>query len=77
VNAGGSGSSSSSGSGSSSKVSKIDKTKKSDIVERYKEVTDTLNDIARASDKASKAMDTLYGQKRFNNIKEQISLLKE
>ena len=61
TNSGGSGSSKSSG-GSSSKPSKIDKTQKSEIVDRYKEVTDSIEDITRSLDRADKSADRLWGK---------------
>lgn len=48
--------------GSSSKPSKISKSKKSDVVDRYKEVTDSINDTTRALDKANKSADRLWGK---------------
>lgn len=48
--------------GSSSKPSKIDKSKKSDVVDRYKEITDSINDTTRALDKANKSADRLWGK---------------
>ena len=62
TNSGGSGGSKSSGGSSSSKPSKIDKSKKSDIVDRYKEITDSINDTTRALDKANKSADRLWGK---------------
>lgn len=62
TNSGGSGGGSKSSGGSSSKPSKIDKSKKSDIVDRYKEITDSINDTTRALDKANKSADRLWGK---------------
>lgn len=62
TNSGGSGGSKSSGGSSSSKPSKIDKSKKSDVVDRYKEITDSINDTTRALDKANKSADRLWGK---------------
>lgn len=61
TNSGGSGSSKSSG-GSSSKPSKIDKTQKSEIVDRYKEITDSIEDVTRSLDRADKSADRLWGK---------------
>lgn len=69
-----SGSGSGSGGGSKSKSKKPDK---SNIVERYKEITDALDDNTRAMDKASKAADRLYGKDRIEYLKKNVSLLKE
>lgn len=62
TNSGGSGGGSKSSGGSSSKPSKIDKSKKSDVVDRYKEITDSINDTTRALDKANKSADRLWGK---------------
>ena len=62
TNSGGAGGGSKSSGGSSSKPSKIDKSKKSDIVDRYKEITDSINDTIRALDKANKSADRLWGK---------------
>lgn len=62
TNSGGAGGGSKSSGGSSSKPSKIDKSKKSDIVDRYKEITDSINDTTRALDKANKSADRLWGK---------------
>ena len=66
------------------KAEPVKKTKKSDVVDRYKEVTDALNDNTRALDKANKKADQLYGpgrikwlQKANKLIKEQNTLLKQ
>jgi hypothetical protein len=65
-NLGGSGSSrksgggSGSGGGGGSKSAKIKRSKKSSIVKRYKAVTDDLQDVTRAQEKASKAAERLY-----------------
>ena len=56
----------SSGGSSSSKPSKIDKSKKSDVVDRYKEITDSINDTTRALDKANKSADRLWGKAHLN-----------
>ena len=44
--------------------------KKSDIVDRYKETNDALDDVADALEDANKQADRLYGQSRINKIKE-------
>ena len=66
--------------GSSAKVSKaekIDRTKKSDIVERYKEVTDALDDVEDAMDDVSKAADRMYGVARLKQMEKSNKLIKE
>ena len=44
--------------------------KKSDIVDRYKETNDALDDVTDALEDANKQTDRLYGQSRINKIKE-------
>lgn len=53
---------SSKGGGSKNKPTKEDLTKKSDVVDRYKEITDSINDTTRALDKANKSADRLWGK---------------
>lgn len=48
--------------GSKNKPTKGDLTKKSDVVDRYKEITDSINDTTRALDKANKSADRLWGK---------------
>ena len=55
----------------------VKKTKKSDMVERYKEITDSLDDNTRALDKANKKADQLYGPGRIKWLKESNKLIKE
>ncbi len=62
---------------SSSSPKKADKVKKSDTVERYKEIEDKLDDIADASDAANTAMDRLYGANRLKKMEEVNALLRE
>jgi hypothetical protein len=61
--------SSSSDSGSDSEPEAIDKTDKDDVVERYKEINDSLDDISRAYDKVSNAADRAYGKNRIAQLK--------
>ena len=65
----------SSGGGGSKK--KAEKPKKSDIVERYKEVNDLLDDVADAMEDASKAADRLYGKSRLDLMQKNNDLLKQ
>lgn len=67
----------SSGGGGGGSKKKADKKKKSDIVERYKEVTDALDDNADAMDKASRAADRLYGRDRLAKMREANKLLQK
>lgn len=50
------------GGGSKNKPTKGDLAKKSDVVDRYKEITDNINDTTRALDKANKSADRLWGK---------------
>ena len=56
--------------GGSGKSSKASPSKKSDVVDRYKEITDKLNDQAKAMDKASNAADRLWGPNRIKAMRE-------
>ncbi len=44
--------------------SKAEPTRKADVIERYKEVTDKINDVQREMEKASTAADRLWGPDR-------------
>lgn len=68
---------SSSSGGSKSKVDKVDKTKKSDIVDRYKEINDTLDDQSKKLDQLNKKHDRLYGKDRLKSIDKITKALKE
>ena len=75
-------SSSSGGGGSSSssepsKATKMDTTKKTDMVTRYKEIDDALDDLSDAYDRASMAADRLWGENRLDALREQNNLIKE
>lgn len=74
---GGSGGGSGGGGGGGGKASKIKKSKKPSIVKRYKAVTDDLQDVTRAQEKASKAAERLYGSKRIDAMKEVNKQIKE
>lgn len=58
-----------------SKSSTPDKKKKTDVVDRYKEVNDQIDNVSRAYDNASKAADRLYGKARLNQMKEMNKIL--
>ena len=60
-----------------SKPKKADKVKKSDVVERYKEVDDSLEKVADSMEDASKAMDRLYGASRLQSMQKQNNLMKQ
>ncbi len=50
------------------KTTKGTTTKKNEIVERYKEINDQLDDVQRKMDKASKAADRLWGPARLKQM---------
>lgn len=66
-------SSSGGGGGSSKKTPKAPK--KSDTVERYKEINDILDDLEDAYNDASKAADRLFGGAKLNELKKQNKLI--
>lgn len=72
------------GGGGSSKKKPAEKVKKSDTVDRYKEVTDKIDDVTDAFNKASTAADRLYGNARIKQmekmgkaLEKEIDLLKQ
>ena len=75
------GSNSSGGGGSkekeASKAEKIDKTKKHEVVERYKEVNDALDDLSDEYEKASRSADRLWGEHRLDALRKQNALIAE
>ena len=72
-NKGGKASGSSKGGGSSKKSA--GKPKKTDVVDRYKEIEDKIDDIRNSADKASNAMDHLFGAKKIQKMQEVNKLL--
>ncbi|MBQ7820076.1 MAG: hypothetical protein IJ341_10315 [Bacteroidales bacterium] len=64
-----------SGGGGGGDKSKADKVKKSDVVDRYKEISDAIDDNADAMNKASRAADRLYGSDRLAKMREVNKLL--
>lgn len=64
------------GSGSKSKADKVDKTKKTDIIDRYKQINDTLDDQSKKLDQLNKKYDRLYGKNRLKNIEKITNALK-
>jgi hypothetical protein len=68
-------SSSNPGDGGSSK--KANPTKKSAVVERYKEINDKLADQERAMNDASKAADRLWGPSRLEAMRKANKALEE
>lgn len=61
--------------GSSSKASKVSMTKKSDVVDRYKEIDDQLDDINDELNRTNKLTDRLFGAKRLQQMDKEISIL--
>ena len=74
---GGGGGGSSSSEKEPSKPNKTAITRQNEIVERFKELNDTLDDLTHAYEKASRAADRLYGTNRLKALKEQNELLKQ
>ena len=65
------------GGGNSSKPTKVDKTKKSDVVDRYKEVDDAIDDLTDSIDDANKAADRLFGANKIKSLEKERDLLKQ
>ena len=65
------------GGGGSAAPTKVEKTKKSDVVDRYKRVDDKLDDVAKKMNDASRAADRLYGKNRINQMKKVSKALEE
>jgi len=55
---------------SSDKPSKMDRTKRSDVVDRYKEINDSIDDLTDALEDANKQADRLYGANRLQKMKQ-------
>lgn len=66
-----------SGGGGGSKPKKADKVKKSDVVERYKEINDELEETAHLMAKTSAEAEGLWGEARFKKMREGVELLKK
>lgn len=56
---------------------KMETTGKEEVVERYKEVNDQLDDLSDEYEKASRSADRLWGEHRLDAIREQNELIKE
>lgn len=65
------------GGGSKSKASKKDLTKKSDVVDRYKEIDDSIHDLTRSLDKGNKAADRMWGKSRISAMKANNKMLQD
>lgn len=71
---------SSSGGGSSSKPSTIEKrdtTQQSDVVERYREINDAIDNVTDALTRAERATDRLWGKDKLNAMREENKILEE
>ena len=65
------------GGGGGSKPKPAQPTKKSNIVDRYKEQDDKLDDLKRTMDNAEKSLERLYGDDKVNAIEKLIAAEKE
>jgi hypothetical protein len=65
------------GGGGGSKPQKADNVKKTDVVDRYKELDDRIDDLSRAYNKASDAADRLWGKARIDQMKKANKMVKE
>lgn len=65
------------GGGSKSKASKIDYTKRKDVVERYKRINDELDDTQRKYDRLNDSLDRMFGKTRVNQMNKVISTIKK
>lgn len=73
---GGAGGGGGGGGGSSSKPKTVEKDKRSDMVERYKEVNDQIDDITDAYDRANRAANRLWGADKIKKMQEANNALK-
>lgn len=64
------------GGGGGGKPKKADKVKKSDVVERYKEINDQLEETQHLMSKTSAEAEGLWGEARFKKMREGVELLK-
>ena len=64
------------GGGGGSKPKKADKVKKSDVVERYKEINDELKETQHLMTKTNAEAEGLWGEARFKKMREGVELLK-
>ena len=69
--------SSSGGGGGGSSNKKAEKKTKSDVVDRYKEVNDQLEETASLMNKNSKIADSLWGPAKFEAMKKGVALMKQ
>jgi hypothetical protein len=65
------------GGGGGKKPQKAEEVKKTDIVDRYKEINDSIDDLTEAFDDASEVADRLYGNDRIKQMEKVNKLLKD
>ena len=65
------------GGGGSRQDKKVDRTKKDEVVERYKELKDKLDDVRDAADKTSASLGRLHGPEKLEAIKKIIAAEQE
>lgn len=73
----GGGKTSDSGGGGGGSKKTADKVKKSDVVERYKEINDQLEETAHLMTKTNAEAEGLWGEARFKKMREGVELLKK
>lgn len=76
-NSGGSPAKSGSGGGSSSPAKKKSYTSKNDIVERYYEITDAIDDVSDALEDANRASERLYGKDRISAMEKETQIMQQ
>ena len=64
-----------SGGGSKAKATKVKKTKKSDVVERYKEINDVLDDLTEELEDINKLTNRLYGANKIKQLEKEAKIL--
>ncbi len=74
---GGSGKTSKQTASAPSKMDKGDETHKSDVVKRYKEIDDSLDDLADSYERANREADKLFGVDKLEAIEKENELLQE
>ena len=60
-----------------SKIDKRDTTQKSDVVQRYREIDDSIDNVTDALTRAEQAASRLWGKDKINAMKEENKLLKQ
>jgi hypothetical protein len=65
------------GGGGGKKPKKAKEVKKTDVVDRYKEIEDRMDDLAESMNDASEAADRMYGNDRIKQMEKVNKLLKD